>query len=70
MRNFKKGTEPNLLEILVDEVELKPFAKMNSGIIEDGIIIKTFKYDLDSVLVQMLEEYGEEELINRIKKLE
>lgn len=70
MRNLKKGTEANSLEILVDNVDLKPFSQMKSGMIEDGIIVKFGRYRLDDVLSQMLDDYGEDELIKRIKALE
>ena len=69
MKDLRKGTEPNALEILVNKIELKPFSKMRGGMIDDGIIIKLSFYDLENVLSQMLDDYGETELINRIKKL-
>lgn len=70
MKTLRKGTEPNSLRILVDGVELKPFSQMKCGMIDDGIILKFGMYNLEDVLCQMLEDYGEEELIKRIKSLE
>jgi len=42
---------------------------MRNGFIEDGIVIKFGRYDLEDVLGQMLDDYGEETLIDRIKSL-
>lgn len=70
MINLRKGNEPNALEILVDDVDLKPFAQMKSGIIDSGIILKFHRYDLENVLTQMVEDYGADELIKRIKGIE
>jgi hypothetical protein len=70
MKQFRKGTEPNSLELLVSNIDLKPFSIMKGGMIEDGIIVKFGIYNLEDVLIQMLDDYGEEELIKRIKALE
>jgi hypothetical protein len=70
MKQFRKGTEPNSLELLVSNIDLKPFSIMKGGMIEDGIIVKFGLYNLEDVLIQMLDDYGEEELIKRIKALE
>jgi len=69
MKTLRKGNEPNALRILVNGVDLKPFAQMQGGMIVDGIILNFGMYDLDDVLNQMLDDYGEEELIKRIKAL-
>lgn len=69
MKILKKGTEPNALQILVDNVDLKPYSEMKRGMIEDGIIIKISRYNLEDVLCQMLDDYGENELIKRINEL-
>jgi hypothetical protein len=70
MKTFKKGNEANLLEILVDNVDIKPFSEIKRGMLDDGIVLKFGRYNLDDVLCQMLDDYGEDELINRIKALE
>ncbi len=65
----RKGSEPNSLEILVSDINIKSQVVMDNHIIYDGVLIKFGMYDLEDVLIQMLEEYGEEELITRIIKL-
>jgi hypothetical protein len=68
--NLRKGNDPNLMSVLVDNIYIKPFSRMNSGMIEDGVIVKFGGYNLDDVLCQMLDDYGEDVLISRIKSLE
>lgn len=70
MKTLKKGSDANSLQLLVDNVDLKPFSQMKSGIIEDGILIKFGRYNLDDLLCQILEDYGEDEIIERIRTLE
>ncbi len=70
MKQLRKGTEPNALKILVSNINLEPFSVMKNGMIQDGIIVKIGMYNLEDILVQMLEDYGEEELIKRIKALD
>jgi len=70
MKALRKGNEPNALQILVDNVDLKPYSQMKSGIIDDGIILKIGRYNLEDILCQMMDDYGEEELIKRIKALD
>lgn len=70
MRPLRKGNESNLLRILVDNIDIKSFAQMNGGMIDASIIIKFSRYNLDDVLCQMLEDYGEDELIKRIKGID
>ena len=67
---LRKGSEPNLLYLLVDQVEIRPHAVMRGGIIDASNLVKINSYNLNDILVQMLEDYGEEELIKRIKDLE
>lgn len=69
MKNLRKGTEPNALELIVGNINIKPYAEMQNGIIEDGIVLEIGKYNLEDVLCQMLEDYGQDELIKRIKAL-
>jgi len=70
MKNLQKGNEPNLMELLIENIEIKPFARVNNGMIEDGIIIKFGRYNLENILCQMLDDYGEDELIKRIKAID
>jgi hypothetical protein len=70
MSKLKKGHEPNSLQILVDTIDLKPFAKMRNGMIEDGIVIKCSRYNLEDMLIQMLDDYGKKELIKRLDALD
>ena len=70
MITLRKGNEPNLLRLVVDEVDIVPFSQMRKGMIEDGIILKMSRYNLEDLLIQLLDDYGEEELIRRIKELE
>ncbi len=69
MKILQKGTEANALQVLVDKVDITPFAQVMRGSIHDGLILKFSHYNLEDVLCQMLEDYGEEELIKRIKAL-
>ena len=43
---------------------------MKNGLIDDGIILKFGRYNLESVLLQMIDDYGEDEIIKRIKGLQ
>ncbi len=70
MRTLHKGNEVNQIELLVDAVDVKPFSRIIKGNLEDGIVVKINHYNLENLLCQMLEDYGEEELIKRIKALE
>lgn len=63
--NLRLGTDSNVLEILVDSIEIK--SQANSR--EHGICIKFDMYNLDNVLCQMLDDYSEDELIQKIKAL-
>lgn len=69
-RQSRIGTEPNLLKLAVRKIEIESHSLMVSGIIEEGVIITFSQYDCNDLLVQMLEDYGEEELIKRIKALD
>ena len=63
------GNEPNLLYAWVEDVEISAKVRMAGGVIESGVLLKIQRYNLDDMLVQMIEDYGEEELIKRIKAL-
>jgi len=68
MKNLSIGKDANCLEIIVPEIDVKPHAIMRGGMIESGIILKIHCYHLKDVLTQMLEDYGEEKIINTIVK--
>lgn len=36
---------------------------------ETGVMLKIHEYNIEDVLVQMIDDYGEEELIKKIKAL-
>ena len=69
-KTLRKGRDANSLRLLVDSVEIKSDVKMMKGIMESGVIIKLHQYNLEDLLCQLLEDYGEEKLIEEIKKLE
>lgn len=69
MKTLKTSQDTNLLEILVKDIELKPFCEMENGVIESSIKVKIHKYSLEDVLSQMLDDYGEERIIKEIKQL-
>ncbi len=66
---LRKGTEPNSLKILVDNLELDSHCRMENGVMSSGIILKFGRYNLSDVLCQMIDDYGEDELIKRINAL-
>ncbi len=70
MTTLRKGDDPNKIELLVEDVQIKPYAELRRGVIDVGVIVSLNRYNLDNLLCQMLEDYGEEVLINRIKSLE
>lgn len=70
MRKHRVGSEPNSLEILVHDIDIKSYGDIRNGVLYSDILLKFGMYDLDDVLIQMLEDYGEEKLIARIKGLE
>lgn len=70
MKTLRKGRDPNHMTLMVDSVEINPYAKMVRGMIEDGIVIKFSRYNIEDLLCQLLEEYGDEEIIKKIKDLE
>ena len=42
---------------------------MINGIVRSGFLITMHQYNLDNVICQLLEDYGDEKIIERIKKL-
>ena len=63
------GNEPNLLYAWVEDVEISSKVRIARGVTESGVLLKMHRYNLDDMLVQMIEDYGEENLIKRIKSL-
>ena len=70
MKTLRKGNEQNTLKILINSFNVEAYSKVHAGMIDDGIILRFGMYNLDDVLTQMLEDYGDEELIKRIKLIE
>lgn len=69
-RKHLKGKDPNSLTLAVDNIQIESDVIMINGIMNPSIIIKISKYNLQDLLVQLLEDYGEEKLIEEIKKLD
>ena len=63
------GNEPNLLYAWVEDVEISAKTRTARGTIETGVLLKIHRYNLDDILAQIIEDYGEEDLIKRIKSL-
>jgi hypothetical protein len=59
-----------MMKVLVSDIKLESWSRMRGGMIEDGVIVELSRYNLNDVLCQMLEDYGEDELIKRIKALD
>ncbi len=68
-RPLSFGHDANLLRLKVSDPTIKPFADVNNGCVRSGMIIEMPQYNLDDVLCQILEDYGEEAIIKRIKEL-
>lgn len=69
-RKHLKGKDPNSLTLAVDNIQIESDVIMINGVMNPSIIIKISKYNLQDLLVQLLEDYGEEKLIEEIKKLD
>ena len=73
MTNYERlrlgSSDANLLTLKIRHPVIKPYAEMRGGMINTGIIIEMAGYSLDDVLVQLLEDYGDEKIIQRIKEL-
>lgn len=68
-RDLRLGNDPNLLELAVLEVDVKPYCRINRGLVENGVIVKISRYNIHDILIQMLEDYPEEKIIEIIKSL-
>lgn len=65
------GHEPNLLVLKVDnDIQITPATEIrDKNLVISGLIVRVSRYNLDNVLCQMLEDYGEDDLLKRIKSL-
>lgn len=63
------GNDPNSLKLKVNNIQITPDARVRGGIIEDAVIVKISRYNLDDLLVQLIEDYGEEMIIKRMSEL-
>lgn len=63
------GADPNLLVLKVSESDIKPVAEIRSGCVRAGFLITLHQYNLENLLCQLIEDYGEEKLIQKIKQL-
>jgi hypothetical protein len=63
------GNDPNLLVLKIQDATITPTADIHKGVITSGFMIKMPRYSLDNVLCQLLDDYSEETIINRIKSL-
>ena len=74
MRNFNhhlnSDPEPNLIEITTNNIHIKPITDLRGGSIASGMKIKISGYNLEEILCCLLDDYGEEEILNKIKELE
>lgn len=68
--NLSLGSgEPNVLMLKVKDCEIKPCAEVKDGVVATGFLLKMSRYHLDNILAQMIDDYGEKTLIQRIKNL-
>jgi hypothetical protein len=63
------GHDANLLRLKIENPTIKPFAIVDNGCVRHGMILEMPQYNLDDLLCQILEDYGEEAIIKRIKEL-
>jgi len=67
--NLRRGADATYMTLLVGEIKTTPTADVRSHKIYASTIIEISQYNLDDVLVQLIEDFGEEKLIERIKSL-
>lgn len=63
------GNDANLLRLKVANAKITPAYELNNGIVTAGFMLEMPQYNLDDVLCHLLDDYGEEALIKRIKEL-
>jgi hypothetical protein len=62
------GNEPNQLMLKVVDLEMRPIVMFDGGLPFGATLIK-IRYHLDDVLIQLIEDYGEEAIMTRINEL-
>ncbi len=65
MTNLSPAVEQNSLTLVTREIKIKPFAAQ----MYNGVEIHLDGYNTNDLLGQLIEEYGKEELIDKIKNL-
>ena len=70
MKTLSKVSTGNALTVLVNEVDIKPWSRIKGGMIDDGVIVKFSSYNINDLLCQLLDDYGEDELISLIKNID
>jgi len=68
-RPLSFGQDANLLRLKIGDPVIKSHAEMINGCVYAAMIIEMPRYNLDDVLCQLLDDYGEEKIIERIKQL-
>lgn len=68
-RPLQWGHEANLLRLKIKEPKIAATCQIINGVPVTGMIIEMPQYNLDDLLCQILEDYGEEAIIKRIKEL-
>ena len=64
--NLRKGNGSNIIELFVDNVEIKSHFHRVDGA---GMIVKINQYNIEDLLCQMIDDYGEDKLIEMITAL-
>lgn len=63
------GHDANNLTLKIADAKISPAYEYNNGVVTAGFLIEMPQYSLNDVLCQLLEDYGEEAIIKRIKEL-
>lgn len=66
LSNLKLGHENNQIQLLVTDIDLKPYCALTG---ECAMVLDVKKFNLENLLTQLIEDYGEDDLIKRIKEL-
>jgi len=69
MKNLEFGSDTNLLELIVDNIDITPVSQLRRGDLRAGVKIKISSYNIDNLLCQIIDDYGEDNIIERIKNL-
>lgn len=68
-RPLRFGHDANYLRLKIADAKVSPTYELNNGVITAGFLIEMPQYSLNDVLCQLLDDYGEEAIIKRIKEL-